>query len=280
MPPAQLLAAPSRRLPTAAAWSHLTLLPLLSLISSSSHPNRYVHRVGRTARLGQRGAAALFLLPSERAYIEHLKAHGVAVHEQPAVPLLNAVLGADRKVRRLGGCWSVGWLVGRSVGWFVGRSVGCVLAAAPSRPDPASPSPRLPWPTQAGKDLPLERHQGAYALQKQLMEHIAADRDLTRLGGDAFRCGRGGRGSGCLATRRLQVPARAPAAGCMWGRTSRPLSSASKRSPRAPHPPAAATASHRRSWVRAYATHATSVKSIFHVRRLHLGHVAHAFALK
>jgi ATP-dependent RNA helicase DDX31/DBP7 len=32
--------------------------------------------------------------------------------------------------------------------------------------------------------------------------------------------------------------------------------------------------------VRAYATHAAAVKHVFHVRRLHLGHVAHAFALK
>jgi hypothetical protein len=41
---------------------------------------------------------------------------------------------------------------------------------------------------QAGKDLPLERHQGAYALQKQLMEAIAADQHLAHLGSDAFRC--------------------------------------------------------------------------------------------
>lgn len=59
---------------------------------------RYVHRVGRTARLGSRGDALLFLLPSERGYVEHLAAHGVALREQPAVPLLNHVLGADRKV--------------------------------------------------------------------------------------------------------------------------------------------------------------------------------------
>ncbi|PRW60362.1 DEAD-box ATP-dependent RNA helicase 17 [Chlorella sorokiniana] len=130
----------------------------------------YVHRVGRTARLGQRGDAVLFLLPSERGYVEHLHARGVSLREQPVVPLLNHVLGADRK---------------------------------------------------AGIDLPVERHQGAYALQKQLMEGVAADRHLTALGGDAFR-----------------------------------------------------------SWVRSYATHATAVKDIFHVRRLHLGHVAHAFALK
>lgn len=35
-----------------------------------------------------------------------------------------------------------------------------------------------------------------------------------------------------------------------------------------------------RSFVRAYATHPAKIRSIFHVKRLHLGHVAHSFALK
>ena len=35
-----------------------------------------------------------------------------------------------------------------------------------------------------------------------------------------------------------------------------------------------------RSFVRSYAAHPQSVKDIFHVRRLHLGHVAHSFALR
>ena len=35
-----------------------------------------------------------------------------------------------------------------------------------------------------------------------------------------------------------------------------------------------------RSFVRAYATHPASLRDVFHVRRLHLGHVAHSFALK
>jgi len=35
-----------------------------------------------------------------------------------------------------------------------------------------------------------------------------------------------------------------------------------------------------RSFVRAYATHPSNLKEYFHVKKLHLGHVAHSFALK
>lgn len=70
------------------------------------------------------------------------------------------------------------------------------------------------------RGLPLERHQGAYALQRRLMGVVAADAALTALAAAAFR-----------------------------------------------------------SWVRAYAAHPAAVKDIFHVKRLHLGHVAHSFAL-
>ena len=35
-----------------------------------------------------------------------------------------------------------------------------------------------------------------------------------------------------------------------------------------------------RSYVRAYSTHPASLRDIFHVKRLHLGHVAHSFALR
>lgn len=35
-----------------------------------------------------------------------------------------------------------------------------------------------------------------------------------------------------------------------------------------------------RSFVRAYATHSTELKPIFHIKSLHLGHVAHSFALR
>ena len=35
-----------------------------------------------------------------------------------------------------------------------------------------------------------------------------------------------------------------------------------------------------RSSVRAYATHPASLKDIFHIKRLHLGHLAYSFALR
>eukprot|EP00171_Calliarthron_tuberculosum_P018875 IDg18875t1 len=41
----------------------------------------YVHRAGRTARMGQRGDALLFLLPSERAYQSKLESTGVSIME-------------------------------------------------------------------------------------------------------------------------------------------------------------------------------------------------------
>lgn len=35
-----------------------------------------------------------------------------------------------------------------------------------------------------------------------------------------------------------------------------------------------------RSFTRAYAAHPSSIKDVFHVKMLHLGHIAHSFALR
>ena len=41
----------------------------------------YVHRVGRTARIGTKGSALLFVLPSEAEFIRGLEAHNLLLAE-------------------------------------------------------------------------------------------------------------------------------------------------------------------------------------------------------
>ncbi|KAK6145565.1 hypothetical protein DH2020_022385 [Rehmannia glutinosa] len=45
-------------------------------------PNVFIHRVGRTARMGRQGSAIVFLLPKEEAYIEFLKIRRVPMEER------------------------------------------------------------------------------------------------------------------------------------------------------------------------------------------------------
>ncbi|CAG8433284.1 4165_t:CDS:10 [Diversispora eburnea] len=52
----------------------------------------YVHRVGRTARLGKKGEAILFLLPSEIEYINALKSHGIHAKSVKVETLLESLM--------------------------------------------------------------------------------------------------------------------------------------------------------------------------------------------
>lgn len=54
----------------------------------------YVHRVGRTARIGHHGAALLFLLPAEAAYLALLASHGLRTE---AISLQSLILDAAVK---------------------------------------------------------------------------------------------------------------------------------------------------------------------------------------
>ncbi|KAG6415949.1 hypothetical protein SASPL_123369 [Salvia splendens] len=45
-------------------------------------PNVFIHRVGRTARMGRQGTAIVFLLPKEEAYIEFLRIRRVPLEER------------------------------------------------------------------------------------------------------------------------------------------------------------------------------------------------------
>ncbi|EIE24630.1 DEAD-domain-containing protein [Coccomyxa subellipsoidea C-169] len=133
--------------------------------------SEYVHRVGRTARMGKVGEAFLFLLPCERGYLAKLEATGVRLQPINLLAALDLLPGAQGQQGR------------------PGRT--------------------------------LDTHTGAHALQARLGEAVSADPGLRSLAADAFR-----------------------------------------------------------SSVRAYAAHPAALKDVFHVKRLHLGHVAHSFALR
>lgn len=48
-----------------------------------TEPQEYVHRAGRTARLGRRGDALLFLTPEEVGYVDFLAKRGLQLHAMP-----------------------------------------------------------------------------------------------------------------------------------------------------------------------------------------------------
>ncbi|KAL8223298.1 hypothetical protein R6Q57_020697 [Mikania cordata] len=137
---------------------------------SPGEATEYVHRVGRTARLGEKGDSLLFLQPIEVDYLEELKKHGVILTEYPLVKLLD---GFPSKHRRL------------------------------------------------KKFVSIEMHPWVLDLQKSLEAFIFGEAKVKKLAQNAF---------------------------C--------------------------------SWVRAYSAHRGDLKSIFMVKKLHLGHVAKSFALK
>ena len=136
----------------------------------------YIHRVGRTARLGSDGEAVLFLQPKEREFKD--------------------VLSDQGKVR------------------FISGSVVSMLNVLDAAVDATERDKSM------FKSMP-HLHPAAQRMTKKLASKVASDKPYNGLASDAFR-----------------------------------------------------------AYVRAYATFPSAVKHIFHVKRLHLGHVAAAFGLK
>ncbi|CAM8917601.1 unnamed protein product [Rhodiola kirilowii] len=58
---------------------------------SPGEPTEYVHRVGRTARMGERGDSLLFLQPSEMDYLKDLEKHSVSLSEYPVLKVLDSL---------------------------------------------------------------------------------------------------------------------------------------------------------------------------------------------
>ncbi|XP_057980666.1 DEAD-box ATP-dependent RNA helicase 18 [Malania oleifera] len=72
-------------------------------------PNVFIHRVGRTARMGREGNAIVFLLPKEEAYVEFLRLRRVPIEERKCsdeacdiVPNIRSAAKQDRDVMEKG----------------------------------------------------------------------------------------------------------------------------------------------------------------------------------
>lgn len=143
--------------------------------NTPGNPADYVHRVGRTARIGLKGNALLFLSPAEVEYLETLKQHGISPEEL----LVNEVLKT--------------------------------LVVSP---DDSS--------RRKNKNVLDQRAQeSATNLQNSFEDHVLSEQRHLKAAKTAYQ-----------------------------------------------------------SFVRAYATYPSSLKHIFHIKNLHLGHVAKSFALR
>ncbi|XAR67220.1 RNA helicase [Bertholletia excelsa] len=69
---------------------------------SPGEATEYVHRVGRTARLGESGDSLLFLQPVEMDYLQDLEKHGVSLMGYPLCKILNGCLlyGQNHQVKK------------------------------------------------------------------------------------------------------------------------------------------------------------------------------------
>jgi hypothetical protein len=154
----------------------------------SGDPAEYVHRVGRTARMGQHGEALLFLLPSEMQYVQLLQQQGMKLAQEQLGSLLQclpalvgkggpslAVQQMARKMRKGagGGMGSIGSSSGKD-GSSRG-SGGSTAAAAGFDGLEGLPSVK---PEQAA---------AALLLQRQLVAAVSRDADLSRMATSAFR---------------------------------------------------------------------------------------------
>lgn len=157
----------------------------------SGDPAEYVHRVGRTARMGQQGEALLFLLPSEMPYVQLLLQQGMKLTQEQLAGLLQclpalvgrggpslAVQQMVRKMRKGAAAGGMASTTGSSKdGSSRGSGQGPAAAAAAEGFDGLEGVPGVK-PEQAA---------AALLLQRQLVAVVSRDAELTRMATSAFR---------------------------------------------------------------------------------------------
>ncbi|XP_071328440.1 ATP-dependent DNA helicase DDX31 [Trachinotus anak] len=73
-------------------------LPQVTWILQYTPPTaaaEYVHRVGRTARIGGRGSSLLFLTPAETAFVTELANHNISLSEMKLLDILSSLMMDD-----------------------------------------------------------------------------------------------------------------------------------------------------------------------------------------
>ncbi|XP_034451465.1 probable ATP-dependent RNA helicase DDX31 isoform X1 [Hippoglossus hippoglossus] len=73
-------------------------LPQVTWIVQFTPPSaaaEYVHRVGRTARIGGQGSSLLFLTPTETAFINELAIHNISLSEMKLLDILSSLMMDD-----------------------------------------------------------------------------------------------------------------------------------------------------------------------------------------
>ncbi|KAJ1924436.1 ATP-dependent RNA helicase dbp7 [Tieghemiomyces parasiticus] len=210
----------------------------------------YVHRVGRTARQGRNGRALLFLLPSETEYLGILHAQGM----RPAPASLDKAYQVLVRRRRKGRVADQAVNdVQMTYERWLGQSDRAATAthSAATKPTPAKPVGLIDDDDQSN------------ASSESSSDNSSSDSDSSSDDEDEAVTAlieETNRQQNATATEAESITTPAQLA------DGTPVIQLAK--------------SAYLSAVRAYATHAAAEKHIFHIRKLHLGHMAKAFALQ
>jgi superfamily II DNA/RNA helicase len=156
----------------------------------SGDPAEYVHRVGRTARMGQQGEALLFLLPSEMPYVQLLQQQGVKLGQEQLGMLLQCLPALVGK----GGPSAAVQQMARKMRKGAGGGMGSVTSSSSSRDGSSRGSSGGAAAAAGGFDgfegvpsVKPEQAAAALLLQRQLVAVVSRDADLGRMATSAFR---------------------------------------------------------------------------------------------